>query len=141
VFPDGARESDLLALHTPRPNLPFTIHQNAGRDRMLLWTTFTSEQIDIDVHHPEGRRYLADVLARLSGAGIATIRLDAVGHAVTKAGPSCVMIPETLAFIADFTARARALGMEVLVEVHGHYHDQIDVARPGPTDGRRLLSH
>ena len=39
------------------------------------------------------------------------------------------MIPETFAFIADLTAQAHALGMEVLVEVHGHYQDQIDVAR------------
>jgi len=39
------------------------------------------------------------------------------------------MIPETFAFIGDITAQAHALSMEVLVEVHGHYRDQIDVAR------------
>ncbi len=31
VFPDGARESDLLALHTPRPSLPFTKHTTTAR--------------------------------------------------------------------------------------------------------------
>ena len=51
------------------------------------------------------------------------------GYAIKKAGTSCFMIPETLAFIADLTAQAHALGMEVLVEVHGHHHDQIEVAR------------
>jgi sucrose phosphorylase len=39
------------------------------------------------------------------------------------------MIPETFSFIADFAAQARALGIDVLVEVHGHYQDQIDIAR------------
>ena len=78
---------------------------------------------------PEGRRYLADVLDGLHAAGIRAIRLDAVGFAVKKAGTSCFMIPETFAFIADFTAQAQRLGMDVLVEVHGHYQDQIDVAR------------
>jgi sucrose phosphorylase len=39
------------------------------------------------------------------------------------------MIPETFAFIGDITAQARAFGMDVLVEVHGHYHAQIEVAR------------
>ncbi len=29
VFPQGARESDLLALHTIRPELPFTVHDAA----------------------------------------------------------------------------------------------------------------
>jgi sucrose phosphorylase len=129
VFPQGAREPDLLALHTIRPGLPFTIHDAAHGARLLLWTTFTSEQIDIDVMHPQGRRYLADVLARFHDAGITIIRLDAVGFAIKKAGTSCFMIPETFAFIDELTAQAHALDIEVLVEVHGHPDDQIAVAR------------
>jgi sucrose phosphorylase len=39
------------------------------------------------------------------------------------------MIPETLGFIAMLTAQARALGMEVLVEVHSHYLQQLEIAR------------
>ncbi len=128
VFPDGAHERDLAALHTPRPSLPFTKHRTVHGDAVLLWTTFTSEQIDIDVHHAEGRRYLAAVLDRLHGAGIRAIRLDAVGYAVKQAGTSCFMIPGTLAFIADLTAQAHARRMEVLVEVHGHYRDQVKIA-------------
>ena len=97
--------------------------------RALLWTTFTRDQIDIDVQHSEGRAYLAAVLSRLHDAGVRAIRLDAVGHAIKKAGTSCFMIPETFDFIADLTAQARARDIEVLVEVHGHYQDQIAVAR------------
>jgi sucrose phosphorylase len=129
VFGAGARESDLLALHTPRPHPPFTKHRTAHGEDVLLWTTFTSEQIDIDVHHPEGRRYLENVLDRFHAAGIRAIRLDAIGFAVKKAGTSCFMIPETFAFIADITALSHARGMDVLVEVHGHHEDQIAVAR------------
>jgi sucrose phosphorylase len=92
VFPDGACESDLATLHTPRAGLPFTKHRTARGERLLLWTTFTSEQIDIDVQHPEGRRYLESVLTRFQAAGIRAIRLDAAGFAVKKAGTSCFMI-------------------------------------------------
>jgi sucrose phosphorylase len=127
VFPEGASEKELLALHTPRPSLPFTKHETA-QGPVLLWTTFTSDQIDIDVRHPAGERYVADVLARLHTAGVRAIRLDAVGYAIKHAGTSCFMIPETRAFIADVSARARALGMEVLIEVHGHYQRQIEIA-------------
>jgi len=129
VFPHGASESELLALQTPQPRLPFTRHRTARGDEVLLWTTFTSAQIDIDVHHAEGRRYLDAILARVHSAGVRAIRMDAVGFAVKKAGTSCFMIPETFTFIADMTARARAHGMEVLVEVHGHYQNQIDIAQ------------
>ena len=129
VFPDGASESDLVALNTPRPGLPFTAHDTARGEKVLLWTTFTSEQIDLDVSHPEAQRYLASILHHMHSAGVRAIRLDAVGFAVKKAGTSCFMIPETFAFIAGLTAQAHALGMEVLVEVHGYYQNQIDVAR------------
>ena len=129
VFPDGAAESDLRDLYTIRPTLPFTKHDPPGSASVVLWTTFTSDQIDLDVHHPEARRYLSAVLDRFQEAGITMIRLDAVGHAVKKAGTSCFMIPETFAFIADLTTEGRARGMEVLVEVHGHHQDQIEVAR------------
>ena len=129
VFPDGASESDLQALYTIRPTLPFTMHHTAAGTTAVLWTTFTSDQIDLDVAHPETGRYLSAVLARFQEAGITMIRLDAVGHAVKKAGTSCFMIPETFTFIARLTAEARARGMQVLVEVHGHHEDQIAVAR------------
>jgi sucrose phosphorylase len=129
VFPDGARQSDLLAIHSIRPGLPFTQHHAVCGRSVLLWTTFTSEQIDIDVHHPEGRRYLDAVLARLHDAGIRAIRVDAAGHAVKKAGTSCFMIPETLEFLEAFAGRAHALGLDVLVEVHGHVRDQLQAAR------------
>ena len=129
VFPQGACESDLLALSTPRPTLPFTKHTNARGEHVLLWTTFTSDQIDIDIRDPEARRYLTSILAQLHAAKIRAIRLDAIGYAIKQPGTSCFMIPETRAFIDDITAQAHALAMDVLVEVHGHYQTQIDVAR------------
>jgi sucrose phosphorylase len=129
VFPQGAHESDLLALSTPRPTLPFTKHTNARGKHVLLWTTFTSDQIDIDLRDPQAGRYLTGILTRLHAAQVRAIRLDAIGYAIKQPGTNCFMIPETRAFIDDITAQAHALGMDVLVEVHGHYHAQIDVAR------------
>jgi sucrose phosphorylase len=81
------------------------------------------------VTDPEGQRYLSAILAPLHAAGVRAIRLDAVGYAIKKAGTSCFMIPETFAFIAGLTTQAHARGLDVLVEVHGHYQAQIDVAR------------
>lgn len=129
VFPRGASDADLLALNGPRPTLPFTKHTNARGEPVLLWTTFTSDQIDIDVRDPEGRRYLTAILTRLHAARVRAIRLDAIGYAIKQAGTSCFMLPETLAFIDEVAAQAHALGMDVLVEVHGHYLAQLEVAR------------
>ncbi len=129
VFPDGAREADLLRIYRPRPSLPFTVASLQNGERRILWTTFTSEQIDIDVGHPEGQAYLRRILETFSRAGISMVRLDAAGYAIKKAGTSCFMIPETFEFIGELSGRGRALGIEVLVEIHSHYQQQIEIAR------------
>src|SRR5689334_17080040 len=128
VFPRGASERDLLAIYRPRPGLPFTAMTLADGTRRILWTTFTGEQVDIDVHHAEGTRYLDSILTMLSRHGVRMIRLDAVGYAIKKAGHSCFMMPETFGFIREFSARARARGLEVLVEIHSHYAQQVRIA-------------
>ena len=110
VFPQGASESDLLKIYRPRPGLPFTkMRLDDGTER-LLWTTFTPEQIDIDVRSAAGRAYLDQILREFQAAGIRAIRLDAAGYAIKKPGTSCFMIPETFDFIAELTAQAHELG-------------------------------
>jgi sucrose phosphorylase len=119
----------LLELYRPRPGLPFTKYELKHGEQRLLWTTFTGEQIDIDVGHREGKGYLESILKQFHAAVIRAIRLDAVGYAIKKAGTSCFMIPETFGFIAELTAQAHMLGIEVLVEIHSHYLEQIEIAR------------
>ena len=129
VFPNGATEQDLLAVYRPRPGMPFTMTTLANGERRLLWTTFTSQQIDIDVHHPAGKAYLDAILKSLADSGVTMVRLDAVGYAIKKAGTNCFMMPETFEFIDAFAKRARELGLEVLVEIHSYYKRQIDIAK------------
>ena len=128
VFPDGASESDLLALHTPRPGLPFTAHETARGDRFscgppsrAIKSTSTCRIPKAAVPRPHSPGCTAPASERFGSMQSA--------YAIKKAGTSCFMIPETFAFIAGLTAQAHALDMEVLVEVHGHYQNQIDVAR------------
>ena len=129
VFPNGATEKDLLTVYRPRPGMPFTCTTLANGEKKFLWTTFTPQQLDIDVHHPQGRAYLDGILDAFAANGVNMVRLDAVGYAVKKPGTSCFMLPETFDFIAEFAARAKALGIEVLVEVHSYYTRQIEIAK------------
>jgi sucrose phosphorylase len=128
VFPNGASDADLQALYRPRPGTPFTDVTLANGERRVLWTTFSANQVDINVRHPAGAAYLESILRTFAEGGIRMVRLDAVGYVVKKAGTSCFMIPETFDFIMEFAGKAGALGMETLVEVHSHYRKQIEVA-------------
>ncbi|KPF58424.1 sucrose phosphorylase [beta proteobacterium AAP51] len=129
VFPDGATEADLLAIYRPRPGMPCTVVPLANGSKRLLWTTFTPSQLDINVQHPQGAAYLQGILQTFASNGIGMVRLDAVGYAIKKPGTSCFMLPETFDFIDRFAAQARALGIEVLVEIHSYYQRQIEIAR------------
>jgi sucrose phosphorylase len=129
VFPQGVREADLLPIYRPRPGLPFTISTLKNGEKRILWTTFTSQQIDIDVLHPEGEAYLKSILEIFRDSGVTSIRLDAAGYAIKKPGTSCFMLPETYQFISDLTAHAKSLGLEVLVEIHAYYRQQIEIAK------------
>jgi sucrose phosphorylase len=129
IFPEGATEADLLTIYRPRPGLPFSYVTLKNNQKRLLWTTFSKQQIDINVLNPVGKAYLQSVLQTLHQNGIRMVRLDAIGYAIKKPGSSCFMIPETFDFIEDISRQAAALGMEVLVEIHSHYRRQIEIAR------------
>lgn len=128
VFPNGATEADLTSIYRPRPGFPFTAMQ-IGDQKKLIWTTFTSNQIDIDVYSKGGAAYLETILDTFEKAGITMIRLDAAGYAIKKQGTSCFMIEETYDFIANLAKRAKQKGIEVLVEIHSFYKTQIEIAK------------
>jgi len=128
VFPEGANEELLTRLYRPRPGLPLTPFQLGDRTKRILWTTFTPAQIDIDVRAPAGRAYLDSILDRFGEHGIRAVRLDAVGYAVKTPGTSSFMTEDTFAFIDDLSTRARARGMEVLVEIHSYWRNQLSIA-------------
>lgn len=129
VFPNGATEAQLLKIYRPRPGLPFTSTTLANGEKRLLWTTFTPEQVDLNVSDTKCREYLSGILRSFHKAGITSIRLDAAGYAVKMAGTSCFMIPETFTFIKDLSQEAKSLGIDVLVEIHSYYRQQIEIAR------------
>jgi sucrose phosphorylase len=128
VFPDGATEDELTRIYRPRPGLPFTPVRLGDRQR-YVWTTFTPQQVDIDVRSEAGRAYLTSILDAVAAADVALVRLDAVGYAVKTPGSTSFMTPETFAFIEEFTAQARARGVDVLVEVHSYYRRQVEIGR------------
>ena len=128
VFPHGATERELSSIYRPRIGLPFTKMIIQGVPR-LLWTTFTSKQVDINLHSRQGWEYLENIVSIFANHGISVVRLDAVGYAYKKRGTSCFMVPETFGFINELSRIIKANGMEVLVEIHSHYRQQIAIAQ------------
>jgi sucrose phosphorylase len=129
VFHDGITAAEQAVIYRPRPTPPFNLIRLADGTSQNFWTTFTAEQIDIDVESDTGIAYLKSILQHLAQAGVSMARLDAVGYAIKRAGTSCFMLPETFAFIERVSILAKTMGIEILVEVHSHYQTQIDIAK------------
>jgi len=129
VFPERIAEEDISIIYRPRPGSPFTKFLLKDGSEVDVWTTFTSNQIDIDVKSEIGRAYLENILDTFQRAGISMIRLDAAGYAIKKPGTSCFMIEETYDFISQLTEKAKSRGIEVLVEIHSFYKTQIEIAK------------
>ena len=128
IFPDGASEDDLARIYRPRPGLPFTTMRLGHRDR-LVWTTFTPQQIDLDIRNDLTWSYLTAIVDRLTSHGVTALRLDAIGYAGKVAGTSCFMTTESEDLLRRIADYAHGRGSEVLVEIHGHYRQQVATAR------------
>jgi len=128
VFPLGLNAEQQEKIYRPRPGSCFTTHSLPNNDSADFWTTFTSNQVDIDVASTTGKDYLQRILTTFAENNVKIIRLDAAGYAIKKAGTSCFMLEETFDFIDQLTQAANNLGMEVLVEIHSYYQTQIEIA-------------
>ena len=129
VFPNGASEDEISKIYRPRPGSPFTKFECKDGSEKEVWTTFTSNQIDIDVRSEAGVAYLDTILDVFERSGITMVRLDAAGYAIKKEGTSCFMIEDTFDFVGGLTKKAKARGIEVLVEIHSYYKTQIEIAK------------
>ena len=127
VFPNGGSEADITSFYRPRPGFPFTAYEVAGK-RRLVWTTFMPSQVDVDIKHEQGKAYLVRILEALKSGGVKVVRLDAVGYAVKTPGTDSFMTKETLEFVKEITDLIHSYDMRVLVEVHAHYTQQLDIA-------------
>ena len=129
VFGDAVTQADIDKIYRPRPTPCFTPMTCKTGEVMNVWTTFTDNQIDIDVTGKQGQAYLNSILDTFEQNNIKLIRLDAAGYAIKKAGTNCFMLDETFDFINALSAQANERGMSCLVEIHSYYKTQIEIAK------------
>lgn len=129
VYGPDANPLEIGKIFRPRPSPPFTSFEAKTGEVLNFWTTFSSNQVDLDINSPQSQQYLDSVLDVFAENGISQVRLDAVGYAVKKAGSSCFMLPETYRFIDQLVEKAHLRNLKVLTEIHSHYQTQIDISK------------
>ena len=129
VFPDGMSDAEQAAIYRPRPGSCFTPITCGNGTTYDFWTTFTDNQIDINVKSAAGVAYLDNVLTKFSQNNVNIIRLDAAGYAIKEAGTNCFMLDQTFDYLDKLSSQANDLGMETIAEIHSHYQTQVEVAK------------
>jgi len=129
VFPEGLNDKQREKIYRPRPGNCFTSYAIPENKHEEFWTTFTNNQIDIDVESQSGQDYLNNILKTFADNRVSIIRLDAAGYAIKRADTSCFMLEDTFDFINELSKKANKLGIETLVEIHSHYQTQIEIAQ------------
>lgn len=86
---------DTTAVVRPRTTPLFTPFEGADGTPRWAWTTFSPDQVDVDVRTPEVLVALTEVLLHHAARGAGVIRLDAIGYLWKESGTTCIHLPQT----------------------------------------------
>lgn len=92
-FLDTDPTVDLSAVVRPR-SLPLLTPFDTPRGTRCLWTTFSSDQVDLNYGHPVVLIEMLDLLLFYARQGARFIRLDAVAYIWKRIGTPCIHLPE-----------------------------------------------
>ena len=92
VVIDGS--PDLSQVVRPRA-LPLLTSFSTPSGEKHVWTTFSDDQIDLNVQNPEVLLEILDILLMYVERGATFIRLDAIGYLWKEIGTSCIHLPQT----------------------------------------------
>lgn len=84
---------DLTQVFRPRATPVLTPFQTAGGEK-LVWTTFSSDQIDLNYANPEVLLEVIDTLLHYVAHGAEFIRLDAIAFIWKEEGTTCLHLSE-----------------------------------------------
>ena len=89
---DGA--PDLSQVVRPR-TLPLLTPFGTAAGQKKVWTTFSADQVDLNLHEPEVLLALIDALLYYVARGARFIRLDAIAYLWKEVGTPCIHLPQT----------------------------------------------
>jgi sucrose phosphorylase len=87
-------DPDLSQVVRPRAVPLLTAFQTEAGPRMV-WTTFSEDQVDLNVKNPDVLLALIDILLFYVAHGARLIRLDAIAYLWKEIGTSCIHLPQT----------------------------------------------
>ena len=106
------KDTDISSVSRARTHPLLTKFKRKGEE-IYLWTTFSSDQIDLNYANEKVLTEVIDVILFYASKKARIIRLDAIGHVWKKLGTNCINLKET----HDIIQLIRAIFNEVSPDV------------------------
>ncbi|MBE3115132.1 MAG: sugar phosphorylase [Actinobacteria bacterium] len=106
------KDTDMSSVTRARAHPLLTKFKRKGKE-IYLWTTFSSDQIDLNYANEKVLTEVIDIILFYASKKARIIRLDAIGHTWKKLGTSCINLKE----IHDIIQLIRTILNEVYPDV------------------------
>ncbi len=129
--------ADLSGVVRPR-TLPLLTEVETAQGTRQVWTTFSSDQIDLNFANPEVLLRVVEVLLFYVAHGASLIRLDAIAYLWKKIGTSCVHLRETHTVVQLFrdVLDYVAPSVVVITETNVPHHENVSYFGDGTNEAQ-----
>jgi sucrose phosphorylase len=132
---------DLSQVVRPRA-LPLLTRFTTPAGDKAVWTTFSTDQIDLNYHNPDVLLNIIDVLLHYAAQGAEFIRLDAIAYLWKEVGSSCIHLPQTHQIIQLFRIVLDEVAPQVLLitETNVPHADNISYFGDGTNEAQLVYN-
>lgn len=115
---------DVASVTRPRPH-PLSTRFASASGEKHVWTTFSTDQIDLNYRNPAVLLEVVDILLEYAARGARLLRLDAIGFLWKELGTSCMHLPQTHAAVKLIRAVFDEVMPHMLLvpEINGSYEE------------------
>lgn len=125
-------QKDVDLIYKRKPRAPYVDVEFEDGTTEKIWSTFDSEQIDLNVKSEVAKKFIYDTLVNMVKNNASIIRLDAFAYATKKVGTNCFFVEPDTWKLLDFVRKIlKPLKVEILPEIHEHYSIQMRLAEKG----------
>jgi sucrose phosphorylase len=132
---------DLSCVVRPRA-LPLLTEFQTVRGTEKVWTTFSADQVDLNIRNPNVLLALLKALLHYVAHGARFIRLDAIAYLCKEVGTPCIHLPQTHAVIQLFRAVLNevAPGVQLITETNVPHSDNISYFGDGTNEAQLVYN-
>ncbi len=133
--------ADTSTVYRPREHPLLTPFETA-RGTRYVWTTFSTDQVDLNYKNPAVLVEVLEVLLEYAARGADLLRLDAVGLIWKELGTSCLHLPQTHAVVKLIRDLFNATAPHVMLlpEINGPFEENLPYLGDGYDEAQMIYN-